>query len=155
MTRRRKSRSLSVKNVLNIVFRMKKKSSKQKVKLRIQKLLLEICRIRDKRCVLEGMGVGRCGGLTSADHILRRGISRTYAETDNVVCLCWYHHFQWKASNPTIYTELIRNIIGEARFQYIHQLAKEQKIYTEKDWLAEEEKLKLAYNNLKVEETHK
>ena len=129
---------------------MKKKSSKQKVKLRIQKLLLQICRERDVCCVLFEQGVGRCGGITSADHIISRQVARTFAEPDNVVLLCWYHHFQWKPSNPTIYTEKIRNIIGEARFQYIHHLAKEETHYTEKDWV---EKENLIRAQIEAEET--
>ena len=121
---------------------IKKQTSKQKVKLKIQKELLRLCRQRDKECVLRDMGVGRCGGVTSADHIITRQISRTFAELDNIVCLCWYHHFQWKPSNPTIYTKLIKEIIGEAKFNYIHQIAKEEAHYTITDWLQKQEELK-------------
>lgn len=121
---------------------IKKQTSKQKVKLKIQKELLRLCRQRDKECVLKDKGVGRCGGVTSADHIITRQISRTFAEMDNIVCLCWYHHFQWKPSNPTIYTKLIREIIGEGKFNYIHQIAKEEAHYTITDWLEKLEELK-------------
>ena len=92
------------------------------------------------------MGVGKCGGITSADHIITRQIARTFAEPLNTVLLCWYHHFQWKPSNPTIYTKLIREIIGEATFNYIHELAKEETHYGEKDWLKKEEELKNSFS---------
>ena len=114
---------------------MRRKSAKQKIKLKIQKVLLDKARERDRKCVLNNMGVGNCGGITSADHIITRQISRTFAEMDNIVLLCWYHHFQWKPSNPTIYTKLIKEIISEPIFNYIHELAKQEVRYAEKDWL--------------------
>src|SRR3990167_7721987 len=89
-----------------------RKDTISKCKERIQALLKFIVRARDKDCIFRGM-YRECSGPLSADHIVSRGRSKTYGTSKNVVCVCIGHHFFWKPSNPTLYTNRIDEFIGK------------------------------------------
>ena len=113
-----------------------------KVKQRIQKLLTQAVRVRDKGCIFKDKGFGACNGFTAADHIITRQRTLLYADLRNCVCVCTYHHIWWKPSNPTLYTEIVRKKIGEEIYKELHELAKKTTQYTLRDWLAIELNLK-------------
>jgi hypothetical protein len=118
-----------------------RKDTISKVKERIQALLKFIVRARDGDCIFKGM-YRECSGPLSADHIVSRTHSRTYGLTDNVVCVCIGHHFFWKPSNPTLYTNRIDEYIGKKRRLYLEKIARPVCQYSLKDWLKIEDKLK-------------
>lgn len=120
---------------------LKKVSSTGKIKARIQKLLLEKARQRDKVCQLQGVGV-KCGGYTTADHIISRFHNATFADMDNIILLCWIHHLRWKPYNATLYADIVRKKIGKKRWDKIHRLAREVRPMSKDDWFSVEERLK-------------
>lgn len=123
------------------------KRTVKSVKRNIQKLLLEYARKRDKQCIFYGKDVGKCGGVTTADHIITRGRANTYADTDNVILACFYHHLQWKPTNPTLYAKIVEEVIGKKRYKEIHEKGRILRYSMSlKEWLEEEEKLKEKLN---------
>lgn len=125
----------------------------RKAKDRIQKLLLLIARDRDGTCVLEPYQEEinfHCGGVTTADHVLAAGNQRMFADPDCVVLLCLAHHFSWKSINPFVYTDVIRKIIGEKRYNKLMSYAYDQTKYKIDDWLRIEEELKQVVNSLGI-----
>jgi len=84
-----------------------------------------------------------------ADHIIGRKISRTYSMSKNVICICWAHHSFWKKENPTLYTEIVKEYIGQETFDLIHELKDEIAHYSLADWLEIEEQLKAELRELK------
>lgn len=93
------------------------------------------------------MGEG-CKGYTAADHIITRAINATYADPDNVICLCNYHHIYWKPSHPTFYSDAVKKHIGTRKWNRIHKKSKQLTHYVLSDWLKEEKKLKRLIRNL-------
>ena len=128
--------------------RMKRKTPKtrkdttKKVKDRIQALLKFIVRARDKDCIFRGM-YRICSGALSADHIVSRTHSKTYGMSKNVVCVCIGHHFFWKPSNPTLYTNRIDEFIGKETRLELEKIARPVCQYSLKDWQKIEQDLKL------------
>src|SRR3990167_1030253 len=118
------------------------KSEQTKCQNRIQKLLTSICRSRDQKCIFEGKTDMSCAGYTAADHIINRWKKSTYALSRNVILACTAHHIFWKKRNPTIYSEIVREYIGEGVYRDIHETAKSLSHYSIKDWLALEDGLK-------------
>ena len=128
---------------------LKKVSSVQKIKLKIQKILLGIVRERDGGCVFRNYPeTGRCGqGWTQADHIITRSNPILYAELDNLICSCRRHHIFWKRDNATEWSRIVREIIGEEKWKRLHRIHSDYKRgeldgrRTQKDWLEILEKL--------------
>lgn len=102
----------------------KKKSRGATSKENIQALLRERVIERDGGCVLRlKTASGECGGYTNdgdlilqAEHLNGRANSVSYAELDNIVCLCMRHHIFFKRQNPALYWILIRQVLGEKRW---------------------------------------
>lgn len=117
-------------------------------KKRIQALLREICLLRDKECVFTGVPGFTCNGyrkdgelILQADHMETRGNPRTYAESRVVVLVCKGHH-SWKTSNKERYDRLVREKIGEERWNWIQEKAKSKEYpRVEREWLAAEKRL--------------
>lgn len=84
-----------------------------------------------------------------ADHIISRKINRTYGLSRNCVRICWTHHKWWKPSNPTLYTEIVREYIGQEALDELHELEKEETHYKLADWLEIEDGLKKELENLR------
>lgn len=110
-----------------------KKDTIKKCKARIQDLLKQIVRIRDGDCILKGK-YRTCSGPLSADHIVSRTHSKTYGMSINCLCLCIGHHFYWKPSNPTLYTNEVDARIGKKVRLYLEKIARPVCQYSLKDW---------------------
>lgn len=124
--------------------RLRKTSELQRVKLRIQKLLLQAVRERDGGCILRSKQVraGKCWGHTQADHLVPRYYNATFADLDTIICVCRGHHIYFKRQNPILFAELVKGIIGEERYAGILSKRKLSKQMGIKDWLKVEEELK-------------
>ena len=134
-------------NMKRSPIRRQSKSPVSVIKRRIQKLLTQICRKRDGRCIFEGKTDWNCGGkYTAADHIISRRYSVTYADPRNTVLICPAHHLLWKPANPTLYADIVKERIGKELYDELHRLRKEStqhpKTYTRTQWLEHEEELK-------------
>lgn len=125
----------------------KRVDSVTKCKDRIQDLLKQIVRIRDRDCIFRGM-YRTCSGPLSADHIVTRTRSRTYGMSENVVCVCIGHHFFWKPTNPTLYTNRIDEYIGQEKRISLEKLSTPICQYSLKDWQSIESGLKEELNLL-------
>lgn len=109
---------------------IRKLSELGKVKKHIQEILLARVRARDGGCIFRTVagtdGIPPCQGPTTADHIEPRWKGSTFADPENVVCVCWLHHFRWKPQNAQKYTQFVRNYIGEERYQHIVKKARKR-----------------------------
>src|SRR6266481_491384 len=111
------------------------KSDFSKTKRRIQSLLRQIAILRDKNCVLNRYSItGACSGPFQAEHLASRSISISYGDMRNIVLLCQRHHIFWKPQNSRMYWELIEQIIGPVRWNYIKLVEADKKPY-KMDWL--------------------
>jgi len=108
------------------------KESKQpvpEVKKEIQALLRRAVVARDGGCVLRHYPgqAGACGGyakvqgylILQAEHLVTRASSRYYDDLRNVVCLCQRHHIHFKPQHSRKYWSLIRQIVGEERWNWV------------------------------------
>src|SRR3990167_2628592 len=118
-----------------------KKDTISKCKKRIQDLLKQIVRARDKVCFLKGK-YQQCGGVLSADHIVSRTYSRTYGLAENVIGICMAHHLFWKPRNPTLYTNEIDRKIGREKRLWLEKESRKITQYTLKQWQKIENNLK-------------
>lgn len=99
----------------------KGKSTTSKIKEQIQAQLRRRVIARDGGCVLRNHPeAGLCGGYKSdgelilqAEHLNGRANSVSYAELDNVICLCQYHHIFFKKQNNALYWVLVRRHLGD------------------------------------------
>lgn len=138
--------------------RKKKKSKSALAKADIQASLRSFVIKRDGGCVLRDEHIaGECGGYTNdgdlvlqAEHLNGRANSVSYAEPDNCVCLCMYHHIFFKKQNPALYWVLIRKILSKERWNKIEGWIQDKtshRVYTQ-EWEAKAENLrKLAAKN--------
>lgn len=107
----------------------KGKSASSKAKDRIQDLLRAHVIKRDGGCVLRHYDeAGECGGyrndgelILQAEHLNGRASSVSYAELENIVCLCKYHHIFFKKYNTALYWVLIRRHLGEKRWKKVER----------------------------------
>lgn len=121
----------------------RKRGDVTRAKDRIQKLLTKIVRLRDEGCIFKDYDTGwKCGGYTAADHIISRMFSETYADLDNVVCVCTSHHIRWKPANPTLYTKYLNDYLGEGWITELEEKRKKSRTWTLDMWLEKEQKLK-------------
>lgn len=103
------------------------KSPLSVVKAQIQAKLRERVIARDGGCILRHYPeAGDCGGfrndgdlILQAEHLNGRANSVSYAELENIVCLCQYHHIFYKKQNNARYWVLIRRHVGEDRWRKI------------------------------------
>lgn len=112
----------------------------KKAKKRIQALLCRFVRAKYGLCLLRRYS--ECAGVLQADHIVGRTASRTYWLPENVVCLCWSHHFYWKKSNPGYWADEVKTLITMAAWNMIHNLGRILRTYRLADWQAREVWLK-------------
>jgi len=118
------------------------------VKKRIQALLRERAIKRDGGCILRHYtdAAGRCGKklVLQAEHLNGRSHANSFAEMDNIVCLCSAHHLFFKKREPFLYQILVRAHIGEKRWAKIEAWTQDRSEHrkTKKEWLAIEESLK-------------
>lgn len=127
------------------------KSPSSKAKERIQALLRLRAIERDGGCVLRNYPeAGKCGGYTKngdlilqAEHLNGRANSVSYADMDNIVCLCLNHHFFFKKRESALYWSLIEKIIGQTRWQKVQKWIRDKTPHymNTKDWLDAEERL--------------
>lgn len=96
------------------------------LKKEIQAKLRERAIERDGGCVLRHYTeAGKCGGYSSkglilqGEHLVGRANSASYADMDNIVCLCKNHHFYFKRQHGAVYWDLVRVHIGEERWSKI------------------------------------
>lgn len=98
------------------------------LKERIQYLVREIVIKRDGGCVLrDSPGAGACGGYGSksgklilqGEHLVSRSHSASFADTNNIVCICYRHHFHFKKQHSKLYWDLIEGIIGPKRWEMV------------------------------------
>ncbi len=111
-------------------------------KRRIQALLREIVVIRDGGCVLRHFTqAGKCGGyrndgklILQAEHLISRKRNISFADLRNVICLCKRHHGYFKPQNSRLYWELMHEIIGPVRKEWLDKTEKDQKVYHMTFW---------------------
>jgi len=129
----------------------KGRTSSAKAKERIQTLIRKRAIERDGGCVLRHYPeAGRCGPIKEsgepvlqAEHLNNRAHSISYADMDNIVCLCSSHHLFFKKREPFLYWLLIRTHIGEKRWAKVEEWTKDRSPHRmfAADWLRLEESL--------------
>lgn len=115
-----------------MALRRKGKSPTAKAKDRIQSLLREKAIARDGGCVMRlyqellphsylDCGPYRTDGelVLQAEHLVTRADSRSYADMDNIICLCKRHHFYFKKQHGAVYWHIVRKHIGERRWKKV------------------------------------
>lgn len=132
--------------------RRKSISPVSKAKERIQALLRQRAIERDGGCVLRTRPIaGHCGPTKSdgelilqGEHLNGRANSVSYAEMDNIVCLCLNHHFFFKKRQPALYWILIEEIIGPKRWEKVKGWIQDKSTHRTSlsDWLRLEQELK-------------
>lgn len=100
---------------------------------------------RDNGCVLRFYPeAGDCGGYTKAgdlilqaEHLVTRANSASFAELDNVVCLCQRHHGYFKPQHSLLYWSLIERHIGPERWRKVQAWLHDARPHrmTERDWV--------------------
>lgn len=124
-----------------------------KTKKRIQALLRERAIERDGGCILrhDPDAAGKCGGYTKVgelilqgEHLNSRAHGVSFAEMDNIVCLCRNHHIFFKKKEPFLYQILVRAHIGERRWEKVEAWMKDKTPHrmTAKEWVNVEDSLK-------------
>lgn len=85
---------------------------------------------RDKICLLSSYPeCGRCDAVLQAEHLLSRSQSSTFSDLRNVVLLCRRHHIFWKPQNSQRYWEIIEEMVGVVRWEWLMKMRKEQSSY--------------------------
>lgn len=103
---------------------MKKKNKKS-----LKKLL-------DKEFSLIVRKKGRCSRCGKKDnlqcaHIFSRSLLSTRWNLDNAICLCGGCHLWWAHKNPVEFTEFVKEILGEERFDALRLQARTTVKWTE------------------------
>lgn len=115
------------------------------VKKRIQQLLTEYVREVYGTCIAKNVDGKRCTAKSiQADHIITRAFSPLFAKKENVVPLCYHHHFHWKRQNPVEYVRLVEKTLGKRKLNALYRSFdknRKYKTFTRGDWLSEEKKL--------------
>lgn len=124
--------------------RRKGKSANTTVKDQIQAALRTKVILRDGGCLLRNHPqAGACGGynnegdlILQAEHLNGRANSISFAELDNVICLCKFHHIFFKKQNPALYWVLVRERIGLDRWLKVEAWIKDRKPHKlyQSDW---------------------
>lgn len=120
-----------------------RKTTVKATKNRIQKLLTEASKLRDDGCLFKRYPeTGKCGGPLAADHIRSRQYSETYADLDNVVCLCTAHHIFFKKRHPMVWAKLVEDYLGTGWIDELRSMSLKSRTWTLDMWLKKEEELK-------------
>lgn len=119
-----------------------KKDTPSKCKERIQDLLHDLAVLKYGDC--EAKGIDRvCTPPLQADHIESRGSANTYALIENIICLCYGHHFYWKKQHPGRWAALVDERRGAGHKEKMAKLARTNiRTHYLKDWQRAEEELK-------------
>jgi hypothetical protein len=106
---------------------VKQKKIKEK---KLDKAFSIYIRNRDGKCL-------RCEKKENLQcaHIFSRTSRATRWEDDNAVCLCYSCHMFWAHKNPVEFTEFVKTLLGEVRYQNLRTLAKSIKKWTEQEKL--------------------
>ena len=120
---------------------MKKKTPVQLCKDRIQDKLRHLAILKYKRC--EARGIDRkCTPPLQADHIESRGSANTYADIDNIILLCYGHHFWWKKQYPNRWAALVEATRGDGTISRLAEIARTNVgTHLLADWLKAEAEL--------------
>lgn len=123
------------------------KSSVSQLKRSIQGRLRECAIERDGGCVLRHysrsmpQSYTECGPFRSdgelilqAEHLVGRSNSASYADMDNIVCLCMRHHFYFKQQHGALYWELVRKHIGEERWEKVQEWERDTQPHRKTKW---------------------
>lgn len=95
---------------------------------------------RDKVCLLaEYPEAGRCNAVLQCEHLISRSQSSTFADLRNCVLLCSRHHIFWKPQHSQRYWEIIEEMIGAIRWEWLMKMRMEQSSQRsyKKDWKLE------------------
>lgn len=120
--------------------RMRGVSDSSVLRERIQAKLREAVIKRDKVCLLSGYPeTGKCNQVMQCEHLISRSESSSFADLRNVVLLCSRHHIFWKPQNSLRYWEIIEEMIGPERWDWIQKMRKEQSAHrsVKIDWKLE------------------
>ncbi len=60
--------------------------------------------------------------MLQAEHLNSRAHSISFADTRNIITLCQRHHIYWKPQNSKRYWEIIEELIGPARWDYLKEV---------------------------------
>lgn len=93
----------------------RKKTERQKAIKRLDALAKEVVFARDKcRCV-------KCGKSTTLApaHIFSRRNFSVRWDTDNIICLCYRHHIHWAHKEPILFTEWVKEHLGEKKYNQL------------------------------------
>jgi hypothetical protein len=100
-----------------------KSDSSSTLKKKIQAKLRQKAIERDGGCILRLYPeTGHCGGYSAlglilqAEHLVGRANSESYADMDNIVCICLNHHFFFKKRHGLVYWDVIKRHIGAKRW---------------------------------------
>lgn len=111
----------------------KKTSTASSLKKKIQAKLRSNVIERDGGCILRlYTETGLCGGYSAsglilqAEHLVGRANSASYADMDNIVCLCLNHHFYFKKRHGALYWQVVRKHIGERRWKKVQEWEKDK-----------------------------
>lgn len=117
------------------------------LKEKIQAKLREIVIKRDKGCILRDYPeTGKCDSVLQAEHLLSRAESSTFSDTRNIVCLCRKHHIFWKPTNSLCYWEIVEEMIGVKRWEWLQKMKQYQSRH-----IAQKHDLKLELLALEME----
>lgn len=116
----------------------KKKTPIQLCKERIQEKVRALAILIYGDC--EAKGVDRiCTPPLQADHIESRGSANTYALIENIILLCYGHHFWWKKQYPNRWAALVEEKRGAGTITKLAKMARtDVKTHHLSDWLAAE-----------------
>lgn len=93
---------------------------------------------------------GACGGynrdgdlILQAEHLNGRSNSISYAEPENCICLCKYHHIFFKPQKTALYWVLVRERMGLDWWLKVENWIKDKAPHrvTESEWRAKAAKL--------------
>lgn len=127
-------------------------------KRHIQALLRTYVILRDDGCILrKHPETGKCGGvrkdgeiILQAEHIFTRANSSTFADLENVVCLCLRHHFYFKPQHSDAYLRIIQDFLGPEKYEKLRQRSLLSLHMTVYDWSMAVTKLQAEIKKLEL-----
>jgi hypothetical protein len=122
---------------------------KKKIQSHIRLLAIE----RDGGCILRNYPVsGPCGPyrtdgqlILQGEHLVGRANSVSYADMDNIVCLCMNHHFHYKKQHGAMYWKIVEGHIGAKRWKKVQAWEADRFTphrHSLADWIRIEEELR-------------
>ena len=102
-------------------------------KKKIQARLRELAISRDGGCILRLYPeTGLCGGysgsglILQAEHLCGRANSASYADMDNIICICLNHHFFYKKRHGAVYWDVVKRHIGARRWKKVQEYERDK-----------------------------